>query len=97
MAMSSKISIDKKSAKSLQKLAKSAPKEYAKILRFLRNDLPNADNPCTLPNARHLVGFADNRYRWRLSSFRIIGIVKNDKFYIIEIIKISKRDEKTYK
>ena len=97
MAMSSKVIISKKPAKFLQKLAKSTPQVYIKIDDFLSNDLPNAQNPCTLPNARHLVGFADNRYRWRLGNFRIIGIVKNGEFYIIEIIKISKRDEKTYK
>ena len=93
--MSCKISIDKKPAKFLQKLAKSTPKAYIKIDEFLSNDLPSATNPCTLPNAKHLQGFSDNRYRWRLGDYRIIGIVENGAFYIIQIIKIAKRDEKT--
>lgn len=35
MAMNNKIGIDKKNTKFLQKLAKSAPKEYVKILNFV--------------------------------------------------------------
>lgn len=97
MAMSSKVVIDKNPAKFLRKLAKSAPQAFIKIDDFLSKDLPNAKNPCTLPNAKHLVGFSDSRYRWRLGEYRIIGIVENGEFYIIQIIKIAKRDEKTYK
>lgn len=96
MAMNNKISIDKKNTKFLQKLAKSAPKEYVKILNFLYGILSKSDNPCTLPNAKYLQGFDDNRYRWRVGNYRIIGIVENDEFFIIKIIKIAKRNEKTY-
>ncbi len=97
MAMSCKVSIDKKAVKALQKLAKSNREMYGKIDIFLHTTLPSAENPCTLPNAKHLQGFADNRYRWRLGDYRVIGIVENGEFYIVQVIKIAKRDEKTYK
>lgn len=95
--MISKVVIDKNPAKFLRKLAKSAPRAFIKIDDFLSKDLPNAKSPCTLPNTKRLVGFSDSRYRWRLGEYRIIGIVENGEFYIIQIIKIAKRDEKTYK
>lgn len=91
MAMSSKVVIDKNPAKFLCKLAKSAPQAFIKIDDFLSKDLPNAKNPCTLPNAKRLVGFSDSRYRWRLGEYRIIGIVENGEFYIISNHKNSKK------
>lgn len=91
MAMSSKVVIDKNPAKFLRKLAKSAPQAFIKIDDFLSKDLPNAKNPCTLPNARRLSGFSDSRYRWRLGEYRIIGIVENGEFYIISNHKNSKK------
>ncbi|MGX3044751.1 type II toxin-antitoxin system RelE family toxin [Helicobacter sp. T3_23-1056] len=93
----SQIIVDKKVMKFLKKLAKSLPQVYIKIVDFLKDDLSNADNPCKLPNAKHLQGFSDNRYRWRLGDYRIIGIVEKDRFFIIQIIKIAKRDNNTYK
>lgn len=41
--------------------------------------------------------YDDNRYRWRLGDYRIIGIVENNTFKLIQIIKIAKRDENTYR
>ena len=93
----SQIIVEKKVTKFLKKLAKSAPQAYIKIIDFLKDDLSNANNPCILANAKHLQGFSDKRYRWRLGDYRIIGIVERDKFYIIQIIKIAKRDDNTYK
>lgn len=95
--MSYKIEYEKKVVKFLKKLAKSTPKDFFKIDTFLNEILTNCENPCTLPNAKHLQGFNDNRYRWRLGDYRIIGIIKNDTFQLIQVIKISKRDENTYK
>ena len=46
---------------------------------------------------KHLQGFNDNRYRWRIGEYRIIGIVENGKTKIIKVIKIDKRDSTTYK
>lgn len=63
----------------------------------LGGKLSKVDNPCLLKNAKHLIGYTDNRYRWRLGQYRIIGIVKNNEFKIIEIVKIDKKDDKTYK
>lgn len=95
--MSYKIVIDAKANFFLKKLSKTAPQDFDKIDYFLANILPNAENPLILPNCKKLVGFNDNRYRWRLGNYRIIGIVKNDTFLLIQIIKISKRNENTYK
>lgn len=95
--MNFEIILDKKSIKFLQKLAKSTPKEYVKIIDFLNNKLATSKNPCLLPNAKHLQGFDDNRYRWRVGEYRIIGIVENGKYKIIQVIKIAKRDDDTYK
>lgn len=95
--MSYKIEYEKKAVKFLKKLAKSAPREFFKIDTFLNESLTTCENPCTLPNAKHLQGFNDNRYRWRIGEYRIIGIVENGKTKIIKVIKIDKRDSTTYK
>lgn len=95
--MSFKIEYERKVVKFLEKLAKSSPREFLKIDTFLNESLANCENPCTLPNARRLQGFNDSRYRWRLGDYRIIGIVTNHGFQLIQVIKISKRDENTYK
>lgn len=95
--MSYKILIEKKAEKFLKSLEKGQSREHDKIIYFLHNTLKNANNPCTLPNAKHLQGFNDNRYRWRLGDYRIIGKAQNGEFKIIQIIKISKRDDRTYK
>ena len=95
--MSYKIEYEKKAVNFLKKLAKSAPREFFKIDTFLNESLTTCENPCTLPNAKHLQGFNDNRYRWRIGEYRIIGIVENGKTKIIKVIKIDKRDSTTYK
>ena len=97
MVMSYEIRIKKQVDKFLAKLAKSAPHEFDKIDYFIKNVLSNDDNPCLLPNAKHLQGFSDNRYRWRIGEYRIIGIVKNGEFKIIEVVKIARKDDTTYK
>ena len=94
--MSYKIHIKNQAKKILAKLAKSAPKDFLKINNLLENELPNCENPCALPNAKHLQGFSDNRWRWRIGDYRIIGIVQNGEFKIIEIIEILRRQSKTY-
>ncbi|MCD8204442.1 MAG: hypothetical protein LUC16_01250 [Coprobacillus sp.] len=95
--MSYEIIIDKKAEKYLNNLTKGQPKEHFRLDTFIYETLAKAENPCMLPNAKHLQGFRDNRYRWRLGDYRIIGIVKNGEFKIIKIIKISKKDDNTYK
>lgn len=91
--MSYEIKFTKQIDKFLLKLAKSTPKKFLKIDTFLKDELPNCENPCTLPNAKHLQGFKDNRYRWRIGDYRIIGIVENGEIKVIEIIKIAHRQE----
>lgn len=91
-----KVCYEKRAVKYLKKLAKSTPKDYLRLDNFLNQVLPCSENPCGLPNAKHLKGF-DNHYRWRLGDYRIIGIVTYTDFYIIDIVKIDKRDESTYK
>lgn len=94
--MSYEIRTKKQVDKFLIKLAKSAPNEFDKIDFFLKNKLANCENPCLLPNAKYLQGFDDNRYRWRVGEYRIIGIVENGEFKIIEIVEIARRQSKTY-
>lgn len=96
MAMSFEIFISKKADKELKKIAKSNKEAHLDIVIFIEKKL-TSENPCALPNAKHLQGFNDNRYRWRLGEYRIIGIVENGKTKIIQIIKIAKRDDSTYK
>ena len=95
--MNYEVLYEKKVVKFLEKLAKSAPNEFFKIDIFLNKTLQNTENPYFLPNAKHLQGFNDNRYRWRIGNYRVIGIVENGITKIIKIIKIAKRDENTYK
>nr|WP_321431599.1 hypothetical protein [uncultured Campylobacter sp.] len=95
--MSYEILIDKKADKFLKNLQKGQKKEFEKIVFFLNDILKNTDEPYNLPNSKKLQGFTDNRYRWRLNNYRIIGKIINGEFKIIQIIKISKRDESTYK
>ncbi len=95
--MNYEIQLTKQVLKFLNKLEKSTPSEHSKIVIFLNEKLSTNQNPCMLSNAKYLQGFDDNRYRWRLGNYRIIGIVNNGEFKIIEIIKISKQDESTYK
>ena len=94
--MSYKILISKKADKELKKIAKANKEAHLDIVIFIENKL-TTENPCTLPNAKHLQGFNDNRYRWRIGEYRIIGIVENGITKIIKIIKIAKKDENTYK
>lgn len=94
--MSYKIKFKKQVDKFLVKLAKSAPKEFLKIDTFLKDELPNCENPCALPSAKHLQGYSDNRWRWKIGDYRIIGIVQNGEFKIIEIVEIARRQSKTY-
>lgn len=94
--MSYEVKYNKKLEKFLKKLAKKSQDDFFKINDFLRNKLPNCENPCALQNAKHLQGFSDNRWRWRIGVWRIIGIVENGKFKIIKIIEITRRDDTTY-
>lgn len=96
MAMSYEIRTKKQVDKFLVKLAKSAPNEFDKIDFFLKNKLANCENPCKLPNAFYLRGYSDNRWRWKIGDYRIIGIVQNGEFKIIEIVEIARRQSKTY-
>lgn len=94
--MSYKVIIDKKADKFMTKLAKSQPEYHFKIDNFIKEKLKKDENPCMLPNAKHLQAHKDNRYRWRLGAYRIIGKVQNDELKIIQLIEIDKRNNKTY-
>lgn len=96
--MSCKIELESKATFFLKKLAKKAPNDYARLYEFLQDDLANCGNPCILKNAKHLTGFIENYYRWKISFYRIIGVVtKLENGYLIQIVKIDKRKEDTYK
>ena len=90
------IFIEKKAEKTLEEIYKSNKKVAKKIQLFIDERLPKAENPCLLPNAKKMQNY-ENCYRWRLGDYRLIGIVIDGKPRIIQIIKIAKRDESTYK
>lgn len=95
--MSYEVVIAKKADKELKKIAKGSKEAHLDIKIFIETKLMTSENPCTLPNCKRLQGYSDNRYRWRIGDYRVIGIVENGEFKIIQIIKISKRNENTYK
>ena len=75
--------------KELEKIAKANAKFASMIRRFL-GELAKAKRPKSLPNGEKMKGY-DDRYRWRVGNYRVIGLIK-DKELIIEIIKISTRE-----
>ncbi len=75
--------------KELEKIAKANAKFALMIRRFL-GELANVKQPKSLPNGEKMKGY-DDRYRWRVGNYRVIGLIK-DKELIIEIIKISTRE-----
>lgn len=93
--MNYEIIIDTKPNSFLKKLAKTTPKDFDKIDGFLKR-LESTQEPLKMPNCTKLVGFSDNRYRWRLGNHRIIAIVQKGAVKILQIIHIGKRDENTY-
>lgn len=96
--MSCKIELDSKATFFLKKLAKKGPQNYVKLYEFLNDDLKNCENPFIIAKAKHLTGFGKNYYRWRIGGYRIIGIVtKIENGYLIQVTKIDKRKEDTYK
>ena len=84
-----KIEITQRANKELDKIKKGNEKIALKIEIFLSEVLSNETNPRELSNATKLKGY-DNKYRWRIGDYRIIGIIKDD-ILTIEIIKISTR------
>ncbi len=91
--MSYKVEMTKSASEQLAKINKSNPNMGYRIQFFLDKKLTNDENPCFLPNAKKLQ-FSNNRWRWRLGDYRIIGIVdKIGNPIIINIIQISHRQE----
>ncbi len=74
----------------LEKISKGNAKQALMIRQFL-GELALVKNPKNLPNGEKMQGYDDNRYRWRVGSYRVIGLVK-DKELLIQIIKISSRE-----
>ena len=81
----------KQAAKDLKNL-KSVNNISLRISAFIE-ELKITENPTALPNAKKLKGYDDNRYRWRIGDYRVIGIVENGEVKIIEILKIAHRQE----
>ena len=78
--------------KTLEKIENKDKIAFYEISSFL-DDLSQAKNPFTLPNAKKLSGYKD-RWRWRIDKYRIIGIKsKNEQNQdvVIIIIEIDKR------
>ncbi|MCI6565638.1 hypothetical protein [Campylobacter sp.] len=92
-----KTMITNKAGKYLEKLLKGDPKSTLKIKIFLNEVLATAQNPLELPNCRKVVGALDNRWRWRVGQYRIIGVISNsDEIQILYILEIDKKDDNTY-
>ena len=50
-----------------------------------------------LPNCKDVENAKDNRWRWRLGKYRIIGVIEKEKeIKILSIIEIDKKDNTTY-
>ncbi len=62
------------------------------LVRLFIADVLTGDNPCALPNAKKMQGYAGNCWRWKVGDYRIIGKVNNAEL-VIEIIKIAHRKE----
>lgn len=84
------IVLAKVAVRELEKISKGNAKQALMIRQFL-GELALAKNPKNLPNGEKMQGYDDNRYRWRVGSYRVIGLVK-DKELLIQIIKISSRE-----
>lgn len=83
------VSLTKSASKELDKITKGDIYSSSLIKRFLIR-LEKEKQPKSLPNAKKLQGYDDERYRWRIANYRIIGIIK-DKELIIQVIKIATR------
>ena len=91
------IKIADKVLKYLKKLEKGDFKSAIKIQSFINNNLFNAKNPTLLPNCKDVENAIDNRWRWRLGKYRIIGVIeKENEIKILSIIEIDKKDNTTY-
>ena len=91
------IKIADKVLKYLKKLEKGDFKSAIKIQSFINNNLFNAKNPTLLPKCKEVENAKDNRWRWRLGKYRIIGVIEKEKeIKILSIIEIDKKDNTTY-
>lgn len=92
-----KIELKSNVKKYLEKLLKSNFKQSVKIKNFLTL-LESFENPFILSNCKKIESADDNRWRWRVGEYRIIGIIEKDNdIKIILVIKIDKKDDNTYK
>lgn len=86
------IKIEEKVLKYLKKLQKGDFKSAIKIQSFIYNNLLNAKNPTMLPNCKDVENAKDDRWRWRIGQYRIIGVIeKENKIKILLIIEIDKK------
>lgn len=85
-----RIVLAKVAVRELEKISKGNAKQALMIRQFL-GELALVKNPKNLPNGEKMQGYDDNHYRWRVGSYRVIGLVK-DKELLIQIIKISSRE-----
>lgn len=91
-----KIEIDKKVSKWLDKLEKRDITTLKRLDVFLDKLANFNGDPRTL--GRKVESFHDGRWRWRVGDYRIIGLVKESgEVFIIQIIKIAPKGDKTYK
>lgn len=91
------IYLTRKADKYLEKQIKGDPKGISKVNVFLKEVLALSQNPTQLPKCRKVENATDNRWRWRVGDYRIIGVIqKNGEIKILLILEIDKKDDNTY-
>lgn len=82
--------------KYLLKQKKGDLRGVVKIEIFINEYLKPSQNPLNLRNCKKIANATDNRWRWSVGDYRIIGVIVNNEVQILQIIEIDKRDDKTY-
>jgi mRNA interferase RelE/StbE len=83
--MSYEVKLTNKAVKELSKLDKKAQK----LVGALIDDIANADDPRTMPQAKKLQGLEDS-WRWRCGTYRVLGRIQNTTI-VIEIFRVGHR------
>jgi len=79
-----------------KKFIKGCDKKFSEILRETFHKLSENPVPAKDYNLKKIKGAESNRYRIRISNFRIIyRVLWNEK--VVRILKIERRKDRTYK
>lgn len=91
------IKIAEKVEKYLEKLKKGDRKSALKIEFFIIEKLMNSQEPTKLANCKNIKNSKENKWRWRVGKYRIIGVLeKEQQLKILLITEIDKKNDTTY-